>query len=131
MKFVCERCQTRYSIADDKVRQKILKIRCKTCASVITVRESSAQVTGGPVAGATSSAGAPAFSPSVSRPPPPPAPAEWYYSLDGQQEGPFTLPEIAKSLDALKKDDEVYIWREDFDSWMDLKDVPAVLEELR
>ena len=36
MKFVCERCHTRYSIADDKVRQKILKIRCKTCENVIT-----------------------------------------------------------------------------------------------
>ena len=39
MKFVCERCHTRYSIADDKVRQKILKIRCKTCENVITVRD--------------------------------------------------------------------------------------------
>ena len=39
MKFVCERCQTRYSIADEKVRGKILKVRCKSCQNVITVRE--------------------------------------------------------------------------------------------
>ena len=39
MKFVCERCHTKYSIADDKVRQKILKIRCKTCENVITIRD--------------------------------------------------------------------------------------------
>src|SRR5215468_4954959 len=39
MKFQCERCKTRYSIADEKVRGKILKIRCKTCEAVITVRE--------------------------------------------------------------------------------------------
>jgi predicted Zn finger-like uncharacterized protein len=42
MKFVCDRCQTRYSIADDKVRQKILRIRCKTCGNVILVQESAA-----------------------------------------------------------------------------------------
>lgn len=39
MKFLCDRCKTRYSIADDRVRGKILKIRCKSCAHVITVRE--------------------------------------------------------------------------------------------
>jgi len=39
MKFHCDRCKTRYSIADDRVRGKILKIRCKNCSAVITVRE--------------------------------------------------------------------------------------------
>ena len=39
MKFVCDRCKTRYSIGDDRVRGKILKIRCKSCSNVITVRE--------------------------------------------------------------------------------------------
>jgi len=39
MKFVCERCQTKYSIADEKVRGKVLKVRCKSCSNVITVRE--------------------------------------------------------------------------------------------
>src|SRR5438876_921358 len=39
MKFVCDRCQTKYSIADERVRGKVLKVKCKTCANVITVRE--------------------------------------------------------------------------------------------
>ncbi|HEX4421416.1 MAG TPA: GYF domain-containing protein [Kofleriaceae bacterium] len=39
MKFLCDRCKTRYSIGDDRVRGKILKIRCKHCSNVITVRE--------------------------------------------------------------------------------------------
>ena len=37
VKFLCDRCKTRYSIGDDRVRGKILKIRCKNCANVITV----------------------------------------------------------------------------------------------
>ena len=44
MKFVCERCHTKYSIADEKVRGKVLKVRCKTCANVITVRETGATI---------------------------------------------------------------------------------------
>src|SRR4029453_14767156 len=39
MKFVCDRCQTKYSIADERVRGKVLKVKCKTCANVIVVRE--------------------------------------------------------------------------------------------
>ena len=39
MKFLCDRCKTRYSIGDERVRGKILKIRCKNCSNVITVRE--------------------------------------------------------------------------------------------
>ena len=47
MKFHCDRCKTRYSISDDRVRGKILKIRCKNCSAVITVREESALPSGG------------------------------------------------------------------------------------
>jgi predicted Zn finger-like uncharacterized protein len=47
MKFVCDRCQTRYSIADEKVRQKILRIRCKTCGNVIVVQDEHAKGLGG------------------------------------------------------------------------------------
>ena len=51
MKFLCDRCKTRYSIGDERVRGKILKIRCKNCANVITVREGmTADPDGGPPA---------------------------------------------------------------------------------
>ena len=56
MKFVCDRCQTKYSIADERVRGKVLKVKCKTCANVITVREARRASVGGP---ATLSGGAP------------------------------------------------------------------------
>jgi predicted Zn finger-like uncharacterized protein len=46
MKFVCDRCQTRYSIADEKVRRKILRIRCKTCGNVIVVQDEAAGFAG-------------------------------------------------------------------------------------
>ncbi len=39
MKFICDNCSTKYSIADERVRGRVLKIRCKKCDFVITVRE--------------------------------------------------------------------------------------------
>ena len=41
MKFVCDKCRTKYTIADEKVRGKVLKIRCKNCGNIIEVREPS------------------------------------------------------------------------------------------
>lgn len=41
MKFVCEHCNSKYTIADEKVRSKVLKIRCKKCNNIIEVRDSS------------------------------------------------------------------------------------------
>ena len=39
MKFACPKCNTRYSIADDKVPPgKVLKFPCKTCGNVVRLR---------------------------------------------------------------------------------------------
>jgi len=39
MRFACESCLTRYTLADEKVRGRILKIRCKNCGHVMVVRD--------------------------------------------------------------------------------------------
>ena len=38
MKIVCDNCATKYSIADEKVRGKVFKIRCKKCSHIIVVK---------------------------------------------------------------------------------------------
>jgi predicted Zn finger-like uncharacterized protein len=90
MKFSCDKCNTRYSIADERVRGRVLKIRCKACNHVITVREPDplpsephavsdehTVVSTGPL--------------STAAPPSTEAPDEWYVSFDGDQEGPLPL----------------------------------------
>jgi predicted Zn finger-like uncharacterized protein len=123
MKFVCERCHTRYSIADDKVRQKILKIRCKTCENVITVRDS------GPVA--TTAFGQ---SPHGAAPPPPPrgpAPSrEWFVAINGEQTGPMTRSDIARRVLHCKSEDEVYVWKDGQDGWKPPEEVPVIQQEI-
>ena len=55
MRFLCQHCKSKYTISDDKIRNKRLKIRCKKCHNVIeiidpyrSVRHSSIP-TGGPL----------------------------------------------------------------------------------
>src|SRR3954452_919745 len=128
MKFVCERCHTRYSIADDKVRQKILKIRCKTCENVITVRDP------GPASAEGGAASAP--------PPPPPRPGgpggagganlarEWFVATNGDQVGPMTKADAARKIVSAKDDDEIYVWKDGLDGWKPPADVPPIHQEL-
>ncbi|MBU1219885.1 zinc-ribbon domain-containing protein [Myxococcota bacterium] len=39
MNFVCDKCTTRYSIPDEKVAGKILKLRCKKCGNTIILKD--------------------------------------------------------------------------------------------
>jgi predicted Zn finger-like uncharacterized protein len=44
LNFSCNKCQRRYSITDDKVRGKTVKVRCKNCQNVISVEGPPAEV---------------------------------------------------------------------------------------
>ena len=147
MKFLCERCGTRYSIADDKVRQKILKIRCKSCDNVITLRDSA--VSDAPAESSTQGVSRPApaaaprpapvpvrpavvaaSAPSLPTPPraavAPPERPEWHMAVDGQQKGPFTKSQLATAILALKAGVEVFVWKDGLDGWKEPTAVPEI-----
>ncbi|MFL5303931.1 MAG: AgmX/PglI C-terminal domain-containing protein [Polyangia bacterium] len=153
MKFVCDRCQTKYSIADDKVRGKILKVRCKSCANIITVREEGARKPSSPVipvGGAAPPTGsaprATIVAPRLPTPPPspplerraaarPPAPpvddgVVWYMALDGNRTGPFSRKQLIDQVAPLPKDADIHVWNERLGSWKPPMDVPALANEI-
>lgn len=146
MKFVCDRCQTKYSIADEKVRGKILKVRCKACTNIITVRDEAA-------AGAprrAPSVAVPTLGPSASRPAlpaarPPAAPAprpparppavpddgvQWYLALDGNRTGPFTRRQLVDKVAPFSGDADLHVWNEQLGSWKPPSQVPAIAADL-
>src|SRR5437762_11875103 len=108
MKIVCDNCATKYSIADEKVRGKVFKIRCKKCSHIIVVRggadgnvEASrepAQAEGGAFPGdegqtiaasggrGTPGAGVPAVASSAA---PVSGDAVWHLVIDREQVGPL------------------------------------------
>jgi predicted Zn finger-like uncharacterized protein len=135
VKFLCDRCKTRYSIGDDRVRGKILKIRCKNCANVITVREGMTDVEAAepaprrnqkpttvapPVTSAAPTNGAlgAAFASALTTKPPAALEEEWYVSDDGEQEGPFSLTEAQAWVGAKSVSADLHCWSEGFDDWL-------------
>lgn len=135
MKFSCERCQTRYSIGDEKVRGKVLKIRCKTCGNIVVVREQTATsqgampelvAAGAGGAGATTTAPA-AMQSQAARPPSGPRGApdiDWYVAIKGKQHGPAKRDEIARLFREGKITERSYLWNEGMAAWTRLREVP-------
>lgn len=145
MKFQCDRCKTRYSIADERVRGKILKIRCKNCEAVITVREGMDAVASAKhkaakkrvvkkaptidskpvlrnaferVMDSTQDDLAESERTVISEAPPQQLEEEWYVSLDGEQFGPFNLQQAKDWVAVRPASDELFCWSEGFGDWL-------------
>lgn len=123
MKIVCDNCATKYSIADEKVRGKVFKIRCKKCSHIIVVRGNEGAAAAAPDAGGdgfpgdeppttvapSGAQGAAAGSDSV-----------WHLVVDREQIGPLTAAEVRQKFAAGEIDVETYAWREGFADWLRL-----------
>src|SRR5215831_3933624 len=129
MKIVCDNCSTKYSIADEKVRGKVFKIKCKKCSHIIVVKGQELAAEAAPAGfdqketrvfdysgfegGGGGKDGAAAE-------------PIWYVVVDKEQIGPLTVGEVAHKWTAGEIDTETYTWREGFDDWKRL----AAVEEL-
>ncbi len=107
MKIECDKCGAKYSIADEKVRGKTFKIRCKKCSNVIIVRDKAA----------AAAAGAAAAAPAAEEPP------GWHLAVDGQTLGPVSEDEVRAKYSAGEIDKETSVWQEGFEDWVTLGSV--------
>ena len=106
MRFSCKKCNAQYNIADERVRGKVLKIRCKHCGQALIVRGQAEA----------------------------PAPAsdeeEWHYGLDGEELGPVGLKTLQRMITSGEVSEEAFAWREGLDDWLPVEDVPELRDHL-
>lgn len=149
MRFLCQGCRTKYQVADEKVRGKILTIRCRSCGAMMHVRESLARDGSISVAELVSQGAQPRqvvaaqrFAASATidlavgddqptsvgqpRAGASSAPVEWFVALDGAQHGPFSEAELTQRIKANDVGPRHYVWREDYSGWKRLRDVPEL-----
>jgi predicted Zn finger-like uncharacterized protein len=124
MKIVCEACQAKYSISDDKVRGKAFKIRCKKCSHIIVVRSTSASM---PVAEGNSSAQqlpvAEGSGLSGLTSPAPVSENTWHIVVEGEQVGPLSASDVRARLSRGEITGETFIWREGLADWQKISGV--------
>jgi predicted Zn finger-like uncharacterized protein len=118
MKIVCEACQAKYSISDDKVRGKAFKIRCKKCSHTIVVRAPDGGSGASPLPIADSAAVPLAAATEHS----------WHIVVDGEQVGPLSASDIRARQARGEITGDTYIWREGMADWLKLSTVSDFAE---
>jgi predicted Zn finger-like uncharacterized protein len=123
MKIVCDACQAKYSISDDKVQGKVFKIRCKKCSNIIVVRGGASVAEPAPQPqqekdtrvydyGYEGGDRAPAGDEAV-----------WHVVINQDQVGPMTAVDVQRRFASGEIDAETYIWREGFPDWLPFNQV--------
>jgi len=97
MKVVCDACQAKYQIPDERVEGRKLKIRCRKCGGTIVVRGDGADA-----------------NPRASLPP---ATPEWHVSLQGEQHGPYPTRQMASMLREGVLAWDAHVWRDGYAEW--------------
>lgn len=110
MKINCEKCQAKYSIADEKVRGKTFKIRCKKCGHVIIVRDKGAAAAGSGADAAPAAASAP-------------EPAGWHVAVGGETIGPLSEHDIRARIEQGEYRQDASVWRDGFEDWVPMHTV--------
>ncbi|HXX70056.1 MAG TPA: zinc-ribbon domain-containing protein [Polyangiaceae bacterium] len=112
MKISCQSCQAKYTIADDKVLGKIVKIRCKKCAATIVVNGTS------PAVGSAPGDGADAAQDDTS--------GEWTVNVSDGDQRTMTDAEVAAAYRSGFVNDETLCWRDGMADWAALREIPEL-----
>ncbi|MCA9660375.1 MAG: zinc-ribbon domain-containing protein, partial [Myxococcales bacterium] len=115
MKIECDKCGAKYSIADEKVRGKTFKIRCKKCSNVIIVRDKAD--------GGADEAAAGAADPDQGPEQDAGGDLGWHLAIDGDTVGPLSEQEVRDRFAAGEIDRDTSVWQEGFDDWLTLGEV--------
>lgn len=137
MRFTCDSCQAQYSISDDRVGDRILRVRCKRCGSVILLKAPEAVEHEDPPAAVSTddatrvlrqdevrraieqaSVGKRTASVSDAK--------EWFFLDAGEQLGPFTVAVLREKAKAGRLQPRTYVWREGMPDWLRLETLPEL-----
>jgi predicted Zn finger-like uncharacterized protein len=116
MKISCGSCGAKYTVSDEKVTGKTVKVKCRKCSAVIVVSSTGeVQTTGGSSAGGGASVG---------------GDVTYTVSVSDSDQRSMTMADIVKAYNEGQIDAETYCWTEGMDDWQPLKDVDAIVESL-
>jgi predicted Zn finger-like uncharacterized protein len=117
MKITCQACQAKYTIADEKVLGKVVKIRCKKCGSTIVVNGSDPSATPG------SETSLPDASSGQLEPP---QQEDWTVNVAEGDQRTMKEDEIVRAYVDRMIDDETYCWRDGMGDWAPLREIPTL-----
>jgi predicted Zn finger-like uncharacterized protein len=115
MKISCQSCAAKYTIADEKVVGKIVKIRCKKCSATIVINGND---TAALAAGGADTSGMPDFAPTESV-----AGEPWTVNVADGDQRTLTIGEIVQLYKAGIIVEDSYCWRDGMGDWLPLREI--------
>lgn len=109
MKIQCQSCQAKYTIADEKVLGKVVKIRCKKCSSTIVIN-------GNETRPAEEAADTQLFDYAGQN-------EQWTVNVADGDQRTMTAQEIVTEYRAGVVNDETFCWKDDMADWLPLREI--------
>jgi predicted Zn finger-like uncharacterized protein len=111
MKVTCQSCQAKYTIADEKVRGKVAKIRCKKCGTTIIVNGTDAAASGSTVADYTQQG---------------PADEQWSILVADGDQRTLTVAQVAELFTGGSISYETPAWKDGMPDWLPISQIDAL-----
>src|SRR3954462_5783829 len=108
MKVSCQACGAKYTIADDKVRGRKVKIRCKSCGTPMVVDGASDAPDASGAAGSAAAGKGPAVS--------------WSVNLSDTDQRTMTTDEIVAGWKAGAVTSDAFVWKDGMADWVAILD---------
>jgi predicted Zn finger-like uncharacterized protein len=120
VKISCPACSAKYSIADDKVQERLAKIRCRKCGATIVIDGKTSPATVYTAAGEGGDVGAG------------PADTAREYSVDFGEGDQRTMPlrDLVRAYGDGQITGETYVWADGFADWTPLSEVPELMSAI-
>lgn len=117
MKITCQSCQSKYTVSDERVQGKTVKIRCRKCGATILVSSS----------GATTSTSVTAEPDSL---PPGDGGQTFQVNVSEGDQRTMSLAEVIAAYNSATITAETYVWAEGMGDWQPLGQVDVIVAAL-
>ena len=118
MKIQCQSCQAKYTIADEKVLGKVVKIRCKKCSSTIVIN--------GNEQPQAEEAGETHVFDYANQ-----SNEQWTVNVADGDQRTMTVAEIANEYRAGVINEETYCWKDGMADWLPLREIDAIYSAVK
>jgi DNA-directed RNA polymerase subunit RPC12/RpoP len=108
VKFACSDCGSRYALPAERLKGRVLTIRCKSCGSLFEVQDTWSVPPSSVIARGD---------------------RVWFVAVNKQHIGPMTAQDVRERLDAGQISAQTHAWRQGLQRWVQLQDLDEFRNE--